>query len=236
MQDLVPAVFLRRRQRFFADCRLDDGRDVCAHCPNTGSMKTLLGAGRRALLRPANDPRRKLAWTLVLLEVEDGAWALVDTSLPNRIVHDGILAGRVAEIPAGGGLRREPRLESGRRLDLALHSEVGGEVLGWVEIKNVTMASATRPRRADFPDAVTSRGRAHLEELAGLAASGRRAIQFFLLGRGDCDRIGLAPEIDPDYAATLIEVSRQGVEVIAYGLDLSGGSIRLGTRVPVELE
>ncbi len=236
MRNLVQARFLRRYKRFFADCRLADGREVVAHCPNTGSMKTLLGEGRRAWLRPSDDPRRKLAWTLVFLEVERGERALIDTALPNRIVAEAVLAAAVPELPAPRGLRREPRLASGGRVDLFLEPAAEDHPGTWVEIKNVTMRSARVENRADFPDAVTSRGARHLDELRALAEAGERALQFFLLGRGDCDRVGLAREIDPAYAAALQRARDAGVEFLAYDLDLAEGLIRLGRRVPIDLD
>ena len=97
---LVRGRFLRRYKRFFADIELD-GTTVVAHLPNTGSMATLLHPGVDAWLAPATDPARKLRWTLVLLGLPGGGLALVDTGMPNRIVHDGIVAGLVGASAAG---------------------------------------------------------------------------------------------------------------------------------------
>ena len=64
--ELIPGTLLRRYKRFFADVRLDDGREVVAHCPNPGSMRAVNVPGCRVWLSPSDNPRRKLAWTCLL--------------------------------------------------------------------------------------------------------------------------------------------------------------------------
>ncbi|HIA28592.1 MAG TPA: DNA/RNA nuclease SfsA [Planctomycetes bacterium] len=237
--DLVEGRFLRRYKRFLADVELPSGEVVTAHCPNTGSMKTLLREGARAWLRHDSNPKRKLPSTLTLLGVRGRGRALVDTALPNSIVAEAIAAGRVPELAEYRHHRREVKVGERSRLDLALGD---GEDLDeesaacFVEIKNVTMLSASHSRRGDFPDAVTARGRKHLEELARLVSMGRRAVQFFLLGRTDCHEVSVDGGIDPDYRRSLIEAADAGVQLLAYRLEVGRGTLRLGKRCPVLLD
>ena len=196
------------------------GEVVTAHCPNTGSMATLLTEGLPAWLKHHDNPKRKLAYTLTLLGVPGGGWALVDTAMPNRLVADACRAECLAELAGYSSLQRErPYGKEGKsRIDLLLdeHPERSGPC--YVEIKNVTMKSATTAGRADFPDSKTLRGLKHLGELTELARQGIRAVQFFLLSRTDCGQVGLAEEIDPAYAQAMRTAISAGVEVLCYSL------------------
>ena len=54
---------VRREKRFFVHVLIDGKPDV-AHTNNTGSMIGLLRPGAPVLLSPAQNPGRKLRWTL----------------------------------------------------------------------------------------------------------------------------------------------------------------------------
>ncbi len=223
-QVLTRGRFLRRYKRFFADIELPDRGVVTAHCPNTGSMKTLLSEGAEAWCRFTDDPKRKLAWSLVLLGVP-GGHALVDTALPNRIVAEGIESGKVPSLAGYENIRKEVKIGKSR-IDLLLENpaEVSGDSC-YVEVKNVTMSSLSVTKdgetvpgvkgRADFPDAVTERGRKHLEELTSIAAGSSRAAQVFFMGRTDTKRVGIASQIDAAYHEALQSAVSAGVEVVA---------------------
>ena len=58
--------FLRREKRFFVHAELD-GQEVLAHTNNTGTMLGLLRPGCPVLLSPAQNPARKLKWTVEAL-------------------------------------------------------------------------------------------------------------------------------------------------------------------------
>ena len=236
--ELTRGVFLRRYQRFFADVELASGEVVTAHCPNTGSMKTLLNPGVGAWLRWHDNPRRKLPWTLTLLGLPGRGRVLVDTSLPNRIVEEGIRRGRVRELAGYENLRREVPYGKRSRIDLLLE-DGRGRANGrprtcHVEIKSNTMASSVESRRSDFPDSPTERGLRHLEELTALARRGQRVVQFYLVGRTDCGRAGFAEEIHPAYAVAAGRAEEAGVEFLAYRAEIRQDRITVGRRCELE--
>ena len=95
----------------------------------------------------------------------------------------------------------------------------------YVEVKNVTLRRT--PDTAEFPDAVTKRGAKHLEELAEVARGGERAVLFFLVQRGDCKRLKIAADIDPDYADAFNEALKAGLEVLCYNCKIRPEAIEL---------
>jgi sugar fermentation stimulation protein A len=232
----VEARLLRRYKRFLADVELADGRELTVHCPNPGSLQGCLPERARVVLRDSANPARKLRWTLETIEV-DGTWVNVDTSLPNGVVAAAVAAGRIPELAGYPELRREVRYGEASRIDLLLERPAGGGARGgaercWVEVKATTLV---RGRVARFPDAVTARGRKHLEELARMAAAGDRAVILFLAGRGDVGAFEPAADIDPAWAETLARVTAQGVEVLAYGARVAPGRLALGEPLRVAL-
>ena len=84
--ELVPARLIRRYKRFLADCQLEDGTEVTAHCANPGSMMGLATAGMKIWLEPNDDPKRKLNYGWRLVDHENGHFTGVDTALPNRAI------------------------------------------------------------------------------------------------------------------------------------------------------
>jgi sugar fermentation stimulation protein A len=230
---LTEGRLVRRYKRFLADVALADGRTVTAHCANPGSMLGLADPGLRVWLSAADDPKRKLAWSLELVEVDLGAGPAIvgiNTGHPNRLVAEAVGSGLVPELAGYEDLRREVKYGRNSRIDLLLTRRAHPDC--YVEVKNVHLMRTAG--LAEFPDSVTARGAKHLDELAAMVGRGARAVMFFLVQRGDADRLAIARDIDPGYAAALARARSAGVEVLAYRCKVTPEAIELDAPLTCE--
>ena len=224
---LVPARLIRRYKRFLADCLLEDGREVTAHCANPGSMMGLAEPGMKIWLEPNDDPRKKLKYGWRLVDHENGHFTGVDTSVPNRALRAALEAGEIPELAAYGTVRAEVKYGENSRIDFLL-SEAGLPD-AYVEVKSVTLSR--QPGLAEFPDSVTARGTKHLGELAAMAEAGHRAIMLYLVQRTDCARFALAADIDPAYAAQFDAAAAKGVERLVYATQITPKGVWIGNKL-----
>jgi len=227
---LVHGTLIKRYKRFLADIQLADGQEVTAHCPNPGSMRTCAEPGWGARLTPANNPKRKLKWTLEIIDA-DGVPILVNTARPNKIVVEAITAGKIDPLSAYSNLRTEVKYGENSRIDILLSEP--GHADCYVEVKNVTMAA--EPGVAAFPDSVSKRAAKHMRELAEMVSAGHRAVVFFLVSRADAQAMRPAHEIDSAYATALDQAIKAGVEVLAYKLDFGENAVAVGKPLQVLL-
>ncbi len=211
---LLKATLIKRYKRFLADVRLEDGRTVTAHCPNSGSMMGCKKPGSPVYLSYRPSPRRKLAYTWEILKV-GRCWVGINTGNPNQIIAEAIAEGRIPELEGYGTLKREVPYGNRSRIDILLSEE---DRKCYVEVKNVTLAYRGV---AYFPDAVTTRGTKHLRELEQVVRQGHRGVMLFLVHRSDGKLFRPADFIDPEYGETLRQASENGVEVLVYGAKVS---------------
>jgi sugar fermentation stimulation protein A len=224
----VEGHFLARDNRFRVTVEIDGG-EVWAHLPNSGRLGELLMPGRRTMLIERHGEGRRTAYDLALVRLE-GHWVSVDARLPNELVRDAWHSESLPSLTGYTTLKRE--VVFGRsRLDFLL--EADGRRPCLVEVKSVTLVV---DGLACFPDAVTARGRRHVNELADALAAGYRAMVLFVVQRNDA--LGLRPhdESDPGFGRALREAVRRGVEVNAYSCEVQPGCIKIDRRLPVFLD
>lgn len=238
---LTGGVILRRYKRFLADVVLGDGTSVTAHCPNTGTMATCWHPGAPVQLSRSDNPARKLPWTLERIDM-GGGWIGVHTGRTNAVMAEGIQTGRIAPLAGYAHPRREvvfrPEGLPGGRLDILLSGgaevEASGSGLrqGLVEVKNVTLLDGDRIR---FPDAVSERGRRHLDLLAAAVRQGLRGVILFAVNRPEGQVFTPAWSVDPAYGVRLREVVALGVEVLAVRIRHTADELWADGPVPVDL-
>jgi len=226
--NLVAGRFVTRDNRFRVTVEVD-GQPVWAHLPCSGRLAELLVPGRRVVLVERTAPGRKTGYDMSLVEMEE-RWVSVDARLPNDLVEEALAAGKLAPLTGYASVRRE--VPYGRsRLDFLLEAKDRRPCL--VEVKSVTLVVEGL---GCFPDAVTLRGRRHLEELASAVGAGYRAAVLFVVQRDDARGVRPHDESDPGFGRTLREVARCGVEVYACACRVAPGEIEIDRTLPVYLD
>jgi sugar fermentation stimulation protein A len=157
----------------------------------------------------------------------DGFWAGINTGRPNYLVREAIENGTAVELQGYETIRPEVAYGEHSRIDLLLESS--GKRC-FVEVKNVTLVENGL---ALFPDAVTTRGQKHLNELMRVVREGDRGIIFFTVQRGDGTTVSPADAIDPEYGRLLRLAMKNGVEALAYRARITPQEILLTERLPI---
>lgn len=227
-QPLQPARFVQRYDRFIADVELANGRVVSTHCVNPGRMEGLVRPGARTWVSPApEDSKRKLRWTLELLEL-DGGYVGANTAVPNRIAETLVRERQVPGLKRWRSLEREVRYGEGSRIDLMLR----GKTDHLVEVKNCHLVYPDR--RAYFPDSVSARAAKHLDELSREVAAGRRATVLFILQRTDGRALRPSRLHDPTFAEAAHRARAAGVRFLAARVDPTPEGYVFQKMIPVD--
>lgn len=229
-QPLLGGTLIRRYKRFLADIRLDDGRELTLHCPNTGSMKNCGEPGSRVWIDLHQRPGRKLPGTWELVETAPGELACVHSARANAVVAAALAESLITPLAGYPDIRREVTLApGGSRFDFLLSNTRDSCV---VEVKSVTLALGNG--EGAFPDAVSLRGQKHLRELTALAQGGQRSCLLFCVMHSGITRVRPADEIDPLYGSLLRQAQAAGVQVLAWSVRPSPLGLEVAGQLPVE--
>ena len=119
---LLTGNLVRRYKRFFAEIVLNDGETITAHCPNSGSMLSILESGSTVWVSRANNPKRKLKYTWELTQISN-VMIGVNTNHPNKLAEEAICRGTIRELQDYKTLRREVKYGKNSRIDILLEKE-----------------------------------------------------------------------------------------------------------------
>lgn len=206
---LIKGNLIKRYKRFLADIRLENGEIITAHVPNSGAMTSCIEPDCEVFISFHDNPKRKLKYTLELTKMGENL-ICTNTFYANKIVLEALQKGNIEELLGYESMKPEQKYGKNSRIDILLENE---NEKCYVEIKSVTLKVDDS---LAFPDAVTSRGKKHLDELMQMKKQGHRAVMLFLANREDSGLFRIANEIDSTYDKSLKEAMKNGVEVLVY--------------------
>ena len=225
---LISGIFIKRYKRFFVDVQIEN-KLVTAHCPNTGSMLGLLNEGNKVWLTKSDDPNRKLKYTLQIIE-DNKSKVGVNTHLTNKIVLNALENNLIKEFSKDIKIKPEVRFGESTRFDFLISKK---NYKAFIEVKNVTLKR--KPKIAEFPDAITSRGAKHIHELIKASKKGYKIYIAFIIQREDCDQLSIASDIDPEYSQILSKAIRNKLKVLCYDCKFSSKGIKLNKKIKFKI-
>ncbi len=226
--ELIPGVLIKRYKRFFVDIKVKN-KIITAHCPNSGSMMGLLKKGNKVWFTKSNNEKRKLKYTIQIIEV-DGNKVGVNTHLTNKIVLEALKKNYIKEFSRSLKINPEQKFGDKTRFDFLIDD---GNSQSYLEVKNVTLLR--NKNIAEFPDAITERGKKHLNELIKAVQLGYKSYILYVIQREDCKMFKIASDIDPEYFEILTKSVRKNVKVLCYDCKFYSKGIKLNKQIKLKI-
>ena len=226
---LISGLLIKRYKRFFVDIKVEN-KIVTAHCPNTGSMMGLLKKDNKVWLTKSDNPKRKLKYTLQIIK-DQSSKVGINTHNTNKIVLDALNNSIIEKFRNLETIKPEVNFGSNTRFDFLISE---GKKRSFIEVKNVTLSR--KKGIAEFPDAVTSRGLKHIEELIKAGQKGYEIYLLYVIQRNDCDKFKLAKDIDPKYCKLLIKAVKKNLNILCYDCKFSTKGIKLNRKIHFKIK
>jgi sugar fermentation stimulation protein A len=223
---LISGLLIKRYKRFFVDVKVDN-QILTAHCPNTGSMYGLLKKGNKVWISKSDNPKRKLKYTLEIIE-DNKSKVGVNTHSTNKIVLDALQNNLIKEFNYISEIKPETKFGKNTRFDFLV---INKNNKAFVEVKNVTLSR--KKGLAEFPDAVTTRGLKHIKELENAGKKKYKIFIIFLIQRDDCENFAIAKDIDQDYAKALKLAVKNKLNILCYDCKFSSKGIKLNKQIKI---
>ena len=224
---LLQGTLIKRYKRFFADIKYQDNT-ITAHCPNSGSMLGLLKTGNKVWFSQTNNPKRKLKYTLQIIEVNKKMVG-INTHLTNKIILESLKEKKIKSLINFTSIKSEVKFSDNARFDFLIYND---KDKCFLEVKNVTLGR--KNSIAEFPDAITSRGTKHLNELINAKKKGYKSYILYLIQRDDCKSFKIAKDIDEEYKITYEKALNNGVKMLCYDCKLSNEEIKINNQIDHE--
>ena len=222
--NILPAVFISRPNRFIAEIEIDGKPEIC-HVKNTGRCKELLTEGARLYVQKSDKPERKTKYDLISV-IKGDLLINMDSQAPNKVFGEWVSNGNfIKDVTL---LKPECKYENSR-FDFYIEA---GERKIFAEIKGVTLENNGI---AMFPDAPTQRGVKHVKELSECVRDGYEAYIFFIIQMKHCRYFTPNRITHPEFAKALAEAEENGVNIIALDCTVTPDELNIDSYVDVRL-
>ncbi len=224
---LLQGSLVKRYKRFFVDIKYKN-KIITGHCPNSGSMMGLLDKNNKVWFSVSDNPNRELKYTLEIIEI-DKKKVGINTLLTNKIVLEALNLKKIKSLIKFNKIKSEAKFSDNTRFDFFLQND---KEKCFLEVKNVTLLR--KEKIAEFPDAITSRGTKHLNELCNAIQKGYQSFILYLIQREDCDSFKIAKDIDEVYSNAFSKSIKTGVKILCYDCKLNNEEIKLNNQIYYE--
>ena len=225
---LISGLFVKRYKRFFVDIKISN-KIITAHCPNTGSMFGLLKKGNKVWISKSNNPNRKLKYTLEIIEDENSKVG-VNTHSTNKIVYHALQNNLIEGFDNIAEIKQEVKFGLNTRFDFLVSTK---KYKAFIEVKNVTLSR--EKDLAEFPDAITTRGLKHINELLKASKKNYKIFILYLIQRDDCKSFAIAKDIDPNYSNALSKAVKNKLKILCYDCKFSSKGIKLNSKIKLKI-
>ena len=154
----------------------------------------------------------------------------VNTHSTNKIVKHGLQNNLIQEFKDIMTIEPEIRFGLNTRFDFLISFK---KSKAFVEVKNVTLSR--KKKVAEFPDAITSRGLKHINELMKASKKGYKIFILYLIQRNDCNLFTIAKDIDTQYAKALSKAVKNNLKILCYDCKFSSKGIKMNNKINFKL-
>ena len=216
-ENTVPAVFVRRINRFTAEVLIDGSPEI-VHVKNTGRLGELLLPKAKVTLQKAADSNRKTAYDLISVYKPRLKWVNIDSLAPN------ILMKKYLESMNYYDLIKPEYKYGDSRIDFYMER---GSDRYLTEVKGCTLADDLRKGVGLFPDAPTERGVKHLHELAKASREGYLCSIAFVIQMNGIHLVFPNDGTQPEFRKALVEAVHAGVQVNCLSCHVEADRIKI---------
>lgn len=223
-KNIIKGIFIKRINRFIAICSIDN-KEVTVYVPNTGRCKKLFIKGSTVYLSQNNSSSRKTQYSLISI-YKNNILINIDSQAPNQLVEEAIKKGLILKDYKITKYKRECNYKNSR-FDFYIENSLNR---GFIEVKGVTLENKGH---TSFPDAPTSRGLKHVEELIKAKEEGYDAFIIFVIQLTPVTDFIPNKKMQEEFSNALKKAINKGVSVLCYECCVKKDEINIKDRVPL---